>query len=476
MKIVEESVSESTKKRNKQRLNSMIELEKEYMDGVSEEEMEVVAKKSGFKIVLDDIIGDKINCFNQNGRLGAIHITNTKDNHVDEGCMVMNNEFEVVSEERMEELWRKHKERKDYIIDGDFVNEKIEKLRVLDAAYKLENPENDLMDAFDKKMDIGKYRINASANPELNEFIKAGRIINAWATEVNDIKPTGHIDMPKAYAQFKKCDYYKGFLGMIHTWRTGAFDRKFIEDHIGIYQFIVKECSNRLLKKFGIEFGTVHILPSPEILYMMDNGLKCDIVCGAFGSSFDFEFTDEMLENRRYCIWSGRLGRERTHRSYSFYGSRERACGLKYEKPDCDVIYWEDKQLITIKKPIKNIFTNHHILAFITSYVRIQMLQAMSMFPFENLCKVILDGIYYSGEKPAGVEWFVEKELKNHTTLEKWYDGCRKKFNFNPLTISKNTFIGGQGGAGKTYSLLTDNCWNKALFVVPQHILGQRAR
>jgi len=475
MKIVEESGSDSTKKRNKQRLNAMIEMEKMYDGGVPEEEMEVVAKKCGLKVVLNDIIGDKMNCFNENGKLGCIKITNTRDNHVDEGCMVVDGDYETVSRERMDSLWLKHKERKDYLVEGDFVNDKIDKLCVLGGAYKVENPENDIMNEFDKKADTMKYKINATAYPELNEFIKAGRIINSWATEVNDNTPTGHIDMPKAYAQFKKCDYYRGFLGMIHTWRNGVFDRSFIEKHIGMYQFIVKECSNRLLKKFGIDFGTVHILPSPEILYMMDNGLKCDIVAGAFGSKFDFEFSDEMLENRRYCIWSGRLGREKTHKSYSFYGSRERACGLKYDKPDCDVLYWEDKGLITIKKPINNVYTRHHILAFITSYVRIQMLQTMSKFPFENLCKVVLDGIYYSGEKPSGVEWFVEKEMKEHVALDKWYDGCSKKFGFNKLTFSENTFIGGQGGAGKTYSLLTDKCWNRPLFVVPQHVLGQRA-
>lgn len=474
-KIVENSSSEATKKRNKQRLNLMKELEHVYSDGVPEDDMEAVAKKAGLVIRWNDIVGDVVKVFNENGRIGVLNLTNTKDNHFDEGCIVVD-DCEVVSQEKMDELWKKHKERKDYVVEGDFINDKINKLCVLGNAYKVENPEADIMNEFDKKVDISKYRINATANPELNEFIKAGRIINSWATEINDIKPTGHIDMPKAYAQFNKCDYYHGFLGMIHTWRCGVFDRKFIEEHIGIYQFIVKECNNKLFKKLGIEFGTVHILPSPEILYMMDNGLSCDIVAGAFGSRFDFEFSEEMLENRRYCIWSGRLGHEKTHKSYSFYGSKERACGLKYDKPDCDVMYWEDKELITIKKPIKNIFTNHHILAFITSYVRIQMLQVMSKFSFDSLCKVVMDGIYYTGEKPEELDWFVEKEIKNHTALDKWYDGNRKKFNFGALGIHRNTFIGGQGGAGKTYSLLTDKCWNRTLFVVPQHILGQRAR
>jgi hypothetical protein len=417
------SNSKESKKTYKQRIDRMISLQAELENGVPEERMEEVSKASGLKIIINDVLGKTIKTYNENGKVGSLKMTNTRENHIDEGSIVMDGDYEEVCENQMEDIWRQaKKERKFYHIEGDIKNDMPSKLKMLDKSYKLKNEESDILNAFDKKVNLAKYRLNATKFPEVNEFIKAGRIVNGWATELNGGNATGHIDMPKAYSQFSKCDYYSGFLGVIQQFRSGNFSIEFIKEHIGMYRFKVLKCENKLFSKLGLSVGSVHVLPSPEIMYFVNNGVEIETDAGVFGSKFDFEFDDEMLENRRYCLWSGRCGMEKNEKSYTFPGSAEFAGHLKATLSDEKVLYWGDKGLITIKMPVKNVFTTHHILAFITSYTRIQMLQAMSLFSYDQLVKVVMDGIYFRGEMPEELSWFAAKEMKEHSCLEFWYD------------------------------------------------------
>jgi hypothetical protein len=60
-------------------------------------------------------------------------------------------------------------------------------------------------------------------------------------------------------------------------------------------------------------------------------GFTCSITAGAWGSRFDFDFDDTMLADRRYCLWSGRLGMERPTRNFSFSASGAWASHLRSE-------------------------------------------------------------------------------------------------------------------------------------------------
>lgn len=456
-----------------QRIETLEDLEFIYSKGVPEDKMEEVAKASGHKIVIHNIIGQQILIFNEKGKLGIFNFTNTRPNHIDIGHLALDKDFEIVSEKEIVKLWNKAmKQKQFYMIEGDIKNNIPRRLRLLDKAYRVKDANEDYFDEMNEIVNLNKYKFNATKYPEVNEFIKAGRIVNSWVCPFSDEKPTGHLDMPKAYSQFKKCSHYSGFLGVIHQWRSGSFDRKFIEDHIGIYRFRVLNCTNPLFQKLGLTFGSRHILPSPEILYFMDKGVQVSIDSGVWGSRFDFEFTDKMLEDRRYCLWSGRLGMERTHKNFSFHSDEDWASHLKSEFGD-DCFFWEDKKICSVRVPIKNVMTTHHIFAFITSYTRIQMMEAMSKFNINQLVKVVMDGIYFIGEKPMGLEWFREKEIKENSYGGfQWYENERWIGSFPNLSISNNTLMTGQGGAGKTYKIMTDAGFNKILFVTPQHILG----
>lgn len=448
--------------------------------GVSMEEMEGIAQASGLKIVLNDTLNATIHTFNEKSNRGTLTLRNTDFNHVEENILVREDEPVDIGEDEMRRIWDEVKDTNKFHVDGDIKNNCPRKIYTIDAVYQLHDPNREAFQEMNKIAKIERCRFPASKYPAVNEFIKQGRIINSWVCPLSDEKPTGHLDMPSAYTQFKKCSFYQGFLGTIHQWRSGSFDLSFIKEHIGIYQFQVMNGPDELLTKLQLERGERYILPSPEILYFVSRGLSVQITAGVWGSRTDWEFTEDMRENvdgiKRYAKWSGMLAMERPHKSYTFHCQESLVCDLKCRYGDNNVLYWRESQLCTVKIPIQNIYTTHHVMAFITSYVRIQMMEAMSKFEVDNLVKVVMDGIYYKGETPAGLEWFKEKPLKEHGKGFGWYEPTNCPIESNPLLFPNHTLITGQGGAGKSYLVLTDDGFNRPLYIVPQHVLGQDGR
>ena len=64
--------------------------------------------------------------------------------------------------------------------------------------------------------------------------MKAGCIVHSQPIKLNDGIITGHIDMPKAYTQFKKAPTYNGFLGVVHQWAKGSYSIDWINNKIGL--------------------------------------------------------------------------------------------------------------------------------------------------------------------------------------------------------------------------------------------------
>jgi hypothetical protein len=448
-----------------------------YMLGVPEDKMEEVACASGFKITLVDVFNQKIMVFNEKGKVGNMTFCNTRENHIEQGSVVMTTDCLVISSEEMKVLYKKVRSEKQFFhVEGDIQNDKPTRLYTIDGAYKCENKEKDVFAEFNDTIGLKNYRFNATKYPDVNAFIKESRIIHSTPLLINaNIEATGLVDMPSAYSQFQRCSYYAGFLGKIHQWRSGSFDAAFLREHIGIYRATIVSCNNSLFEACGIMTGMTVTLPSVELLFFMDNGVVMQIDSGVFGSRFDFTFPEEMLSDRRYTRWSGILGSERHDRTYTFPASSEFASHLS---ATCGypVHYWGSKGLASVRVPKKTVFTTHHILAFITSYVRIQMLQAMSMFQPDQIVKVVLDGIYHVGDAPSGVDWFRSKpnDVQNvHTYFASWYAQSEVICNFPPVQYSNNTLVLGQGGCGKTHGILTNGAYNNPLYVVPQHVLGQ---
>jgi hypothetical protein len=465
--------TDATKKRLNQRIKKLNALALMYADGVPESKMEEVVKVSGCKFVLCDMFKNEIAVYNKDGRIGLLVGTNGRENHIDIGVIVESDPVELEQDD-MNKLWMKVKDdyavNKDvYRIDGNFKQGTPTKICTLKGAWSVKDPMRDACKKFDKELGIINYKVNVFEKPELNEFLKEGRIVNSWNCRLNDIEATGCADMPAAYSQFKKCHKYSGFLGHIHQFRSGVFSVDFVKEHLGYYQVIVRGGVSWLFEKLGMHVGLNTILFSPELLYFIENGLEFDIIQGAWGSRFDFDFPEYMMEDRRYCIWSGRLGSEHRETSHTIPASQEWVSHLAVKHK---VHYWRDQELVTIMKPVKKCFTAHHILGALTAYTRIQMMEAMKCFEPSNLVRVVMDGIYYRGKKPCELDWFKNKNVSNTKDSNPWYDP-QDTVEFPLMSkVIGNSLLTGQGGSGKTYSIFKDNGFNTILYVSPSHILG----
>jgi hypothetical protein len=473
-KMGENSESPASKKRCFQIANKIKALEDVYPEGVPENNMEEVAKVANRCIIIHDIIGNEIMKFNPKSSK-FFHFTNTRKNHIDQGFLTMDKQFEPVDEDQLKEIIKKA----DWaLIGGDMENP--QSARTIEGAYSVYNQNYELFQDFSKSIGIQHFGINAVKHKDLNEFLKESRIINSAPVPLcdspNNSQDVKHADLVAAYTQHSKCSFYQGFLGMIHQYVKINASTDFIKNHVGIYQFKVLKNDNPLLLKLGIQANQKYTLPSPEILYMISRGVVIETIAGCWGSTFHFEYSDEMLENRNYCIWAGKQGSDHDCDTYSFKGDAEWASHLKAELGNENVFYFSLKKMIVIKIKRKSYTTKHHLLSFITSYTRLNMLELMEKIDGE-LVKVILDGIYYRGEiKDATIE-YKHKEIKRHVGFaDAWYFPSEisvsswAKFDER---FDGNCVLAGPGGTGKTFSVYDYKGFTDVLYVVPCHTLGK---
>ena len=190
--------SKDVARRYKQRITKVKDLAKLYKGGVPDDKMEEVAKACGYKIILHDILGKTLNVYNENGRVGVLKFTNTRPNHVEEGRVALDQDAEVVSPAVLSDKWKQLNNDKDfYMIEGNLKDGVPRKIRTIDSVYELHDPNKEFFKEMDEMVGLQNCRFNATKHAEVNEFIRAGRIINSWVTPFSTDTPTGHLDMPK---------------------------------------------------------------------------------------------------------------------------------------------------------------------------------------------------------------------------------------------------------------------------------------
>jgi hypothetical protein len=485
-KISDNSEAESSKKRYLQIANRIKSLEEIYFGGVPEDKMEEVAKMAYRCIVIYDIVGNVVTSYNKKSSK-CMFFTNTRPNHIDEGFITFDKQYEAVTQDEMNRLVRKHNKNKVFFLRTTR-NGEIQSIRSCKGAWAVYNADHEIFKNFSSSMCIKSFGIDAVKYSDLNAFVKEARIINSAPTplcdEPNELDDVKHIDVEKAYTQHTHAKYYKGFMGHIQMWAklpANTDTITFLNNHVGIFQFVALNDGSELLQKLGIKKGNIYTLPSPEIEYFMNEcGLSVQLLAGAWGSTFNIEYTPEMLDKRRYCIWAGKLGMESEYDVYTFNGTREWAAHLKAELGDDNVLYFSNDSLIVVKIAKKSYKTTHHILAFITSYTRINMLDIMSKIDGE-LVKVVLDGVYYRGEvKDVAIPHKTDKDMIKHLGFrDAWYYPSTVSIDSWPTytaPLDGSCVLSGAGGTGKSFSVLTNKSVVNPLYVVPSHVLGRKCR
>jgi hypothetical protein len=283
---------------------------------------------------------------------------------------------------------------------------------------------------------------------------------------------------------------YRGFLGHITDYvKLPMMDDslKFLAEHVGVYQFGVLNEPCALLKTLGIFKGQKYTLPSVEIEYMMGMGVEVRLIAGCWGSVFDIDYTEVMLEDRRYCTWAGKLGMDKCENTYTFKGDMVWAGCLKNMLGEENVFFFSELGMICVNVPKKSYKTRHHVLAFITSYTRMNMLETMQKVE-GSLVKVVMDGLYYRGELPdIALPVRNDKKKKEHVGFrDHWYypskadvsdwEAYDKTIDTPEGYVENVCVLIGAGGCGKSHSILTRKSIPKVLYVVPTNALGRKMR
>jgi hypothetical protein len=479
------SEKESSRKVCYRTMRRLQGLRVEYEKGVPESDMEMIAKIIQRKIVINDMFGKECQVYNSKSTK-TFTWTNTREHHCDVGHLTLAGQAEKVTQDEFDEIHAKHqaayaKKGEVYLMEGS--SKGLRCIRSAAGAWRVSDPMFEAFEKITNNLKLNEYGVDCVKNPDLVAYIREATVVSAAPVQFSKVQPTGHRDLAVAYCQHELTPYYQGFLGKIQQARKLSIPaseaRQFLADHIGIFRVRILSCKNPLLQRLGLKETVT--LPSPELMYFIDNGVSVEIVSGVFGSKWTAtkeELYDGLMEpigkvKKPYTQFAGCFGHQGDTKRYTFNGSKEWASHLK----SCGYKVFHDEGIISVDIPKDFYYTRHHILAFITSYTRINLLEAMSQFDIKNLVAVVLDGIYFTGDLPSISEEFKEKKIKPLSgCTHGWYMPSIMSDEFmEPLTDSKllkSCILAGQGGSGKTHGVLIDSGFYNVLYVVPQHTLG----
>ena len=147
--------------------------------------------------------------------------------------------------------------------------------------YRCSSEYNNVVKEFMTLYNLYNYYLDDVDDHEISKFVKYGTHYNGTIDfKDHNIENVKHIDMKKAYVNFKTCKFYKGFLGKIQHFREC---NKIVD--IGLYQICnidFSNCDERIRKlndRMKI-YNENFIYPSPELEMLLSYGVKFDIIRG----------------------------------------------------------------------------------------------------------------------------------------------------------------------------------------------------
>jgi len=458
---IENAKSKKTRYNYQSKLNRLSLIQLRYPNGVSVSDIEGIAVALGFHIEIEDILHKVLHTFGHPNHSIKIVLTNTRVNHID---LLTNQEAIKVDAVELSKIVHQNKNKFHIIRNGTNPPNNIE---TVDGCYVLDNPDQEVIDKVNQQ--IKHCRYDALENPELNEFLRLGRIVNSETLKFDEYtSSTKLIDMKNAYTNHTSCPFYEGFLSQVQQFRP--VDRIV---GVGFYKVQVLS-SNHFCEKLGMRCGMILVLFSPEIRYFqMHHNVSFQVLAGAFGSVQDITYPPEFIERKLYQKWTGKLSMPDNFHStrYTFPANREFAEMLRSQYENTK--YWNHSGQATVEIAKKKVMVAHHIFGAITSYTRINMM--IEMEKYTNIKAVQLDGIFLDDKLNVG-PLFREKSItKFPEEFEKayWYEDVIAPNGFEPKTelITRSSALIGQGGSGKTTAVLTDRGYINPLYVVPTNEL-----
>mgnify|MGYP003654490106 CR=1 FL=1 len=524
-----ECKTKATAKRYNALKNKIIKLMKEYDKGVPEDKLEDIANILQIKIEIEFPITAYIDTSKNRHKyitaesvkkpLRTFRFINTRCDHVELNKIVSteNLENENVSQQQLNELVEKSQTL--YYTKN---NSNVSAIYTLKGKVSLPNDYLDNVLKFEEETGLCNCKIDHIANKKLSEFILKGVHYNEtidykdlfeyrdyeWKKEKPNTQYVKHIDMKKAYTQFKQSSYYIGFLGKICHFRK-------TNKHQGIGMYLIDnlkfdKCETNLKKhllKLDI-FRNKQVYSTPELNYLKSKNITYDILGGCWGvENLHFAFNDDMINKRcdgldendkgtpYYSKWAGSCNHISLDKQLYMKGDVNMASIMNNEIVDANVTHFENNEIV-ISYPKKIVNHLSHITAYITAYQRLNVLEQLEKMDYSTIIRVCVDGIYYKPLQFKKSNSDVENLINSFYDVELGNSFQRKSgINFNndaSLTyisgIEEDIYIDfcqterdnykteahlGVGGGGKTHNNLVDEGLVNKLFISPSWKLAR---
>jgi hypothetical protein len=356
--------------------------------------------------------------------------------------------------------------------------------------YVVQNEYQELRDKFEFDNNISHYKLDDIQDEEISGFVNEGTHYNETIDFKAPIGHIRHIDQEKAYFNFWICKYYNGLLGKITDYRKTdkmVRDSKgFIPGLYRIYNLDFSNCKyTKLLDKLGC-YKNYNVYPSCELEFLLDIGITFNIIEGCWGvKRLDFKFPEEFKKKENkvsyYARYVGSCDSHRLEKRIWLKGDENFFENLQSYTNE-RISYNEELQEGCVSFKKQHSFHFGHLTAFITSLQRINCIEQMMKFNYDQLVRVCVDGIYFTDDMPELVNLFREKYDQNfNNSAGDCYCSNIYEDNIEGDWISEipeykeniqEQLHLGAGGTGKTHINLSDKGFCKVLYVAPSYKLA----
>ena len=452
--------------------------------GVSEEDINIISNKYQINIEVNTPFQKTfINCKSDKKALTTFKFINTRIDHVEHNKIV-NLKPEIVSQDEINKI--KTSLRGDY---HTYTKNSggVSSISTTDTTYKKDNEYNNYIRGFEEENGINNYYLDDMVDVEVSQFVRQGVHFNETIdfkdieNAKNNEKKYNHIDMKKAYSNFKMCKYYKGFVGKITDYRK---TNKIVD--VGYYRIenISFKNATKRLKEYNevMKIYNENVYPSPELEFLIENGVEFDIIEGCWGSSFNFEFDEHMLNTKDndikyYCKYVGNMFYYSEYNSF-FMNCNEKLSEHITHSSEYDMVSFNEEEQ-EVKVSYKKQHNNHlsHICGFITSYMRMNVMEQLLSVDIDDVIRVCVDGIYLYGDYKT-LNCFRDKPelIKNNKQHDSYISNnvCEnKKSKTRFRKHYKKELHKGVGGSGKTHLNIYDGGFIRKMFVAPSWKLSR---
>ena len=499
----EEAVPKSTTFYRYQRiLHELEKYEEMYKNGVPENAVAELCNNLQIDISVDMPFCETkfINAQSIKKKLRVFRYLNSRLDHVEHNELVTMDKPQEILPEELKRMVAKLDESTEYYTYKKKEGE-VSCVSTLTGTFQVNNAFAEVVKKFEIDNGFNRCKIDDIDDNELSSFIKEGTNYNETVDFVEPefveighsfdyIEDLKHIDMAKAYANFKRCSLYEGFLGKITDFRQT--DK--IEG-VGMYRITQLDLSgcNYLFRQYNDKMKIYmdnNVYCSPELMMLTQYGASYKVVSGCWGvEPLDFNFSQEMMQKVNgtsyYAKWAGLCDSHYLEKQHwmkcddTFFSIVQSNCGADVARK-----YANGEACFAYKK--KHNYHLGHVTAFLTAYQRISVLEQLLEIDIEDVVRVCVDGIYfrdngsYSGEEPLNLRnVFRYKDDRNfgNVASESYVsEACKKSLcdefggpreaHIQREHYSKQLHLG-EGGCGKTHMNLNDGGLVRPMFVAP---------